>query len=90
MINAIKFMIIIFAIAWVLSFLTGCASWKQVSCYQKDGLPTYQGEVRQIERNKFIEHDGELKTVKGICVHDHPGFWNRMTLGIFDSMERGQ
>jgi hypothetical protein len=77
-----------YAIAILL--LTGCATWKEISCYDRDGKPRYHAEVRQIDRQHFIQHDGELHTDSGLCVHDHPGFWNRTTGGIFDSLERGQ
>lgn len=78
---------ILFFIAW---FLTGCASWKQVSCYNSDGAAAFQMEVRQVDDHKFIDREGNLHTQKGLCVHDNPGFWNRVSLGMFDSMERGQ
>lgn len=84
-------LLIILAIVWILTMLTGCASVKQVSCYQPPNEhPIYQGEVRVIDKTHFLESNGKLKTINGICLHDNPGFWTRATGGVFDSLERGQ
>jgi hypothetical protein len=87
----LKFVLIIAIVTWILIQVLGCASSSQVSCYSPPAeKPIYQGEVRVISKRMLLEPNGNLKTINGVCLHDHPGFWNRMTFGLFDPLERGQ
>ena len=75
----------------IVVFFTGCATWDQVSCYENDGPPSFHhDEVRVISKNKMLDRKGQLHTVRGMCLHDNPGFWNRVSFGAFDQLDRGQ